>query len=109
MKKALVFTMLFLMFNRGTGFAQRQEVIDSLHVQLASSGNDTSRIYAHIDLCYTYRLGNADSSLFYGQQALDLAQKINYPPGEILARGFMSITMGQLGKFAGALQTAFKA
>jgi signal transduction histidine kinase len=100
---------VLLSFVWSIGFTQTREAIDNLHHQLAIAKDDTSRIKVQIGLCFVYRLGNADSSLFYGQQALVLAQKTNYVPGEILARGFLSITAGQMGKFAEALEIAFKA
>jgi hypothetical protein len=76
---------------------------------LATAKDDRGRIHAQIDLCSTYRLGNTDSSVYYGQVALSLAQKINYPTGEILALSFMSITLGQVGNLSTALEMAFKA
>ncbi|MFI5185318.1 MAG: ATP-binding protein [Chitinophagales bacterium] len=102
-------TIFLLCFLCCQGITQTREAISKLYDQLATAKDDTSRVYANIDLCYAYRLGNADSSLFFGQQALVLAQKINDLPGEILARGFLSITTGQLGKYAEALEMAFKA
>jgi two-component system NtrC family sensor kinase len=92
-----------------TGFAQNQKRIDSLHHQLAIAKDDRSRINAQIELCSTYRLGNTDSSIYYGQVALRSAQEINYPEGEILALSFMSITLGQTGNLSRALEMAFKA
>jgi two-component system, NtrC family, sensor kinase len=91
------------------GFSQTREAIDNLHHQLAIAKNDTSRIQAQILLCLLYRLGNTDSSILYGQQALKSAQQINYPRGEMLALGFMSITMQQMGNLPRALEMAFKA
>jgi signal transduction histidine kinase len=91
------------------GFAQTRAAIDDLHHQLAIAKDDTSRIWAQAYLCLSYRLGNTDSSIFYGLQALNSAQRINYPVGEILALGFMSITMVQMGNLPKALEMAFKA
>jgi len=108
MIKTFIFTFLFA-FICSIGFTQTREAIDSLHHQLATAKDDTSRIQIQIQLCYFYRLGNADSSVFYGQQAFESAQKINYSKGEILSLGFMSITMGQLGNFPKALEMSFKA
>ncbi|HEY5407965.1 MAG TPA: tetratricopeptide repeat protein [Ginsengibacter sp.] len=109
MKKTFILTGLLLLFKWCTIFAQSTGVIDSLHHQLATSIDDTSRIKSQIQLCYFYRLGNADSSVFYGEQAFESARKINYAPGEILSLGFMSITMGQLGNLSKALEMSFKA
>ena len=104
------FTATFLVFlSCTTGFTQSQKLIDSLHHQLETAKDDRSRIHAQIELCSTYRLGNTDSSVYYGQVALSSAQKINYPLGEILALSFMSITLGQTGNLSSALEMAFKA
>ena len=92
-----------------TGFTQSQKFIDSLHHRLAMAKDDRSRIHAQIDLCSNYRLGNTDSSVYYGQEALRSAQKINYPIGEVFALSFMSITLGQTGDLSRALEMAFKA
>jgi signal transduction histidine kinase len=104
------FTAIILAFlSCVTGFTQNQKLIDSLHHQLAIAKDDRSRIHAQIDLCSNYRLGNTDSSIYYGQVALRSAQEINYPEGEILALSFMSITLGQVGNLSKSLEMAFKA
>jgi len=92
----------------GIGFAQTRKAIDDLHHQLAIAKDDTSQIQAQVLLCLLYRLGNTDSSILYGQKALKSAQQINYSRGEMLALGFMSITMQQMGNLPKALEMAFK-
>lgn len=91
------------------GFAQTNEAIARLQHQLANSKDDTSRINAQIALCLLYRLGNTDSSLMYGQQALESAEKINYIPGQIAALGFISIVAEQRGNLPKSLESGFKA
>ena len=108
MMKTFRFTIL-LAFAWNIGFAQTKEAIDSLHHQLAIAKDDTSRVKAQVFLCLAYRLGNTDSSLFYGQQALTAARQINYPAGEILALSFLSYTTQQMGNLPKALELAFKA
>ena len=108
MIKTVTFTFL-LAFAWNISFNQTREAIDNLQHQLSIAKDDTSRIKAQAYLCLLYRLGNTDSSLLYGQQALKSARQINYPMGEILALGFMSITMEQIGNLPKALEMAFKA
>ena len=108
MIKSFLFTIFFLMVC-SIGFTQTREAIDNLQHQLAIAKDDTSRIKVQAYLCLLYRLGNTDSSLLYGQQALKSARQINYPTGEILALSFMSITMEQMGNLPKALEMAFKA
>ncbi len=108
MIKALVINFLLVVAST-IGFTQTRDAIEDLQHQLAIAKDDTSRIHAQIDLCYIYRLGNTDSSLLFGQHALKLSEKINYPKGEILALSFMSLAMQQLGNLPKALEMAFKA
>jgi two-component system NtrC family sensor kinase len=108
MKKAFALGII-LSLAWSIAFTQTKEAIDNLHHQLAIAKDDTSRIKVQAYLCLLYRLGNTDSSIFYGQQALKSAQRINYLRGEILALGFMSITMEQMGNLPKALEMAFKA
>ena len=102
-------TIVFLSLIGCVGFTQTRVAIDSLNHQIEIAKDDTSRIKAQAFLCLLYRLGNTDSSIYYGQQALKSAQQINYPEGEILALGYMSITMEQIGNLSKALEMAFKA
>ena len=98
------FTLIVLFaFLRSIGLTQTREAIDDSHHQLAIAKDDTSRIQALAHLCLLYRLGNTDSSILYGQQALKSAQQINYPRGEIMSLGFMSIKMQQLGNLPKSL------
>ena len=108
MAKTFFFT-LWILIAFNPGFSQTKETVDSLQHQLTHAKDDTSRIKQQAFLCLLYRLGNSDSSLFYGQQALESARKINYVQGEILALSFMSITLEQMGNLPKALETAFKA
>jgi signal transduction histidine kinase len=108
MRKEFVFILLFA-FVLNFGFAQTRQAVDSLHRQLASAKDDTSRINAQIALCLLYRLGNTDSSLMYGKQALESAERINYIPGQISALGFMCIVTEQRGNLPKSLELGFKA
>ncbi|TMI81457.1 MAG: hypothetical protein E6H10_11660, partial [Bacteroidetes bacterium] len=82
MIKPIKFTFLFLCL-WGQSFTQTRQTIDSLRNQLTIAKDDTSRNNALIGLCYSYRLGNTDSSLFYGELALESAQQTDYHKGEI--------------------------
>ena len=101
--------LILLLFLSNFAITQTPEAIKNLQHQIAIAKDDTSRINQQAYLCLLYRLGNSDSSLFYGQQALVSARKINYVPGEVLALQFMSITLEQMGNLPKALETAFKA
>ena len=105
----ILIIIIFLLIGSGIGYGQTKEAIDNLHQQLANAKDEIGRVDALVNLCLLHRLGNTDSSLLYGQQALTIAQKIKYPKGEVLALSFMSITVGQLGDLPRGLEMAFKA
>ncbi|MGH2565068.1 MAG: tetratricopeptide repeat protein, partial [Ginsengibacter sp.] len=107
MKKKFIIIILFSIA-WGICFSQTREAIDSLQHQLAIAKDDTSRINAQTDLCLLYRLGNTDSSLLYGQQALKSAQKIKYLKGEISALSFMCIVTEQQGNLPKSLELGFR-
>lgn len=105
-----VFSFILLLTLSGiTGSAQTPEEIDTLENQLRFSRNDTERINIEVRLSYLYHLGNGDSSILYGRQAVELARKIHYPEGEISALSFIALSMEQLGNYPGALQLGFRA
>jgi two-component system NtrC family sensor kinase len=108
MTKKFTFTFLFLLVCN-FAFTQTRKAIDSLQDQLANAKDDTSRINAQIALCLFYRLGNTDSSLVYGQQAMESAEKIKYIRGQISVLGFMCIVMEQRGNLPKSLELGFKA
>jgi two-component system, NtrC family, sensor kinase len=91
------------------GSTQTRQAIDSLHHQLTRATDDIGRINAQVALCLLHRLGNTDSSLIYGQQALETAIRINYFQGQISALGFMAIVMEQQGNLPKSLELGFKA
>jgi signal transduction histidine kinase len=63
---------------------KKLEYIDSLKQELLQAEQDTSRALLMAELGSIYRM-LSDSSLLYGQKALKLSEKINYPKGEALA------------------------
>ncbi|HJS56134.1 MAG TPA: tetratricopeptide repeat protein, partial [Chitinophagaceae bacterium] len=108
MKKSLTFTFLLLCLIPDKAFGQTRRVIDSLHHILATVKDNKSRILVKTELCAEYRLAYPDSSNFYGQQALQEARQINYPDGEILALGFLSVNLEGMGDYPKALEMGFK-
>jgi two-component system NtrC family sensor kinase len=104
------FALILVVFlSQSIGFTQTKEDVHRLHLQLANAQDDTSRINAQIALCLSYRLGNTDSSLAYGQQALESAERIKYIRGQISALGFMCIVTEQRGNLPKSLELGFKA
>lgn len=74
-------TRFVLLFVLVTTFAKAQP-IDSLRTLLNNTSlPDTMRISVMDELCYVYVLSNQDSSIYFGEQAVALARKINYKKG----------------------------
>jgi signal transduction histidine kinase len=90
-------------------FTQSKETIDRLQQKLSLAKTDKDRVDVFVDLCASYRLGNSDSSLFYGQKGLELSQQIKYPKGEVLCLSFMGVTMRGMGNLPKGLEMSFKA
>src|SRR5689334_2537746 len=109
MIKPLTFLFLLCFCTCEAGLTQTRDAIDSLHRQLTAAKDDTSRINAQIALCLLHRLGNTDSSVLYGQQALESSRRIHYLPGEIQALAFMCIVAKQQGNLPKSLEMGFEA
>ena len=92
-----------------SGLSQTKQIIDSLHDQLAMARNETTRIEALVQLCLFHRLGNTDSAMLYGGEALKEAETANYVRGQIEALGFMCIVKEQQGNLARSLELGFRA
>ncbi|MBK8425665.1 MAG: tetratricopeptide repeat protein [Lewinellaceae bacterium] len=72
------------------GFAQDGELsIDSLKHQLGVAKDDTNRILKMAEICHLYGYTNYDSAMVYGQRALELSDRNNFPRGK--ARVFFSL------------------
>lgn len=60
---------------------------------------DTLLVKAYSDLCWEYRFKSADSSLMFGNRALDLAKKLNYRQGIAQAYNDMAIIFIDKGNY----------
>ena len=90
MKRNLIFYLLIL--NGTTALSQNLTAIDSLRNLLQNSSQDTIRALALRELCIEYRNINSDSSLVFGQQALSLSEKIDFPRGQARSFGALAGT-----------------
>jgi two-component system NtrC family sensor kinase len=106
MIKTFLFTMLFIL-TASVGIAQNKYT-DSLKHQLALAKDDTSRALVMAELCYFFRYSSTDSSLYYGEKALTLSQKLKFWKGEANSLNRMGLTMREKGDFPKALELQFK-
>lgn len=92
-----VLTLIFIVIAL-PGFTQ----FDSLKRVAASHPQDTLRVKALADLCYNFLPVNQDSSIFFGEQAVALADKIDFKKGAAQSRS----DLGLAYYFKGDLQKA---
>ena len=78
--KRIVFTSFFI-FLVLAGFTQNPHTA-SLKQELLQAKDDTSRVLLMSSISSSYRFSKFDSSLWYGQQGLQLARHIRYIKGE---------------------------
>ncbi|MDP9229262.1 MAG: two-component sensor histidine kinase, partial [Bacteroidota bacterium] len=77
--------------------------------QLTIAKDDTSRVLVMAELCYFFRYTNIDSSMFYGQSSLALAQQIKFPRGESNALNRLGLALREKGDLSKSLELQFKA
>jgi hypothetical protein len=82
---------------------------DSLLRELSKAKHDTGRVLLMANISESYRWSNPDSAMYFGQKALDLARKINFPRGEASALISTSVVNRELGNLAKALDLATQA
>jgi two-component system, NtrC family, sensor kinase len=107
MIKTFTLALLFVIANKN-GLAQNKYT-DSLLHQLAGVKNDTSRVLIMSDLCYFHRYTNIDSSMFYGNKAVALAQQIKFLRGEADALNKLGLSWREKGDLPKSLELQFKA
>ena len=91
------------------GYAQDRQIIDSLKHELAVAKHDTNRVLLMCEITRVYRTGNADSTLYYGHKALELANKSNFLRGKVQSMIYLSYGYGLSGKLPKTLELLLKA
>lgn len=81
------------------GFTQ----IDSLKRTASSGAHDTLRVQALTDLCYTFLSINPDSSIHFGEQAVVLADKIDFKKGSASSRSDLGLAYYYKGDLSKAV------
>jgi tetratricopeptide (TPR) repeat protein len=107
MKKLFFFSLVLL---SAVKFAHAQQrTADSLKREINRSRQDTAEVVLLNRLSTFYTYSYPDSALQYDEQALRLAQKLDFIVGEIWACNHMGEALGAKGEFANALETDLKA
>jgi signal transduction histidine kinase len=99
--------LLFFFLSLSLVFAQRTK-IDSLHNQIRNySAQDSVKVELLIDLAYRYYQSYPDSTLFFAQKGLTLAERLKYKKGIGRAYNRIAIAYSVKGKYAEALTFYF--
>ena len=104
-------TSLILLFSLIIGFAQAMEILDSTHsgLTLENIPQDTNRVNALIRKSQTYYFSKPDSCLYFAQQAVELAHKLNFTKREIQALQIQGEAYRFLGDYPKSLESQFLA
>ncbi len=106
MRKYLVLFLLNVFVTAAIGQTKR---IDSLKQELNKAKEDTIKVKILVRLGGSYTYSYADTALVYAQQALQLAQRLNYEPGIANAQITMCSALTNIGNYPLALNYGFKA
>ena len=82
--------------------------IDSLRGQLAAAPSDTGRVLLLAQLAYEHTQTDPLATISFGQQALQLAQRLHFRRGECLALIRLCSGMREAGNYPGALQMGLR-
>jgi two-component system, NtrC family, sensor kinase len=101
--------LLFLFFSFIKISAQQKSYGDSLKQELAVAKEDTNKVKLLIALGGVYQWSYPDSGILYGQEALQLAEKLNFVDGEIGAYRTAIQAFSGKGNYPKALEAGLKA
>ncbi len=86
-----------------------QKQLDSLQVALKNAANDTIRMDVYYQLGLFYNEINRDSSLFYLDQSIPIAQKLKLKLNEAQALDNKGYMLMHLGNYPRSLETFLQA
>ncbi|HKO81374.1 MAG TPA: ATP-binding protein [Chitinophagaceae bacterium] len=102
--------LLLISLSSLTAYGQHLGKIDSLKKVLKEQKNDTNKVKSLYNLSFSYVAGSyPDTALVYSQQALDLAEKLNYEPGIFWSEITLCESLAILGNHPLSLEHSFKA
>ena len=109
MKKVLLISFICAtLFNSSFGQFSPEE-IKNLKEQLSNAMHDSARLNLYAGLAYGYRFSNIDSSLFYTDQTIALADQNNLPSIKAQMLSLKGATVLEAGKLPESLQFQFEA
>src|SRR6187399_122255 len=109
MKKAIFFFLLTFSAFQYTFSQSSREQIDSFRNQILAVGDDSMKANLMFQLANGFRFSNTDSSLFYSDKAIELADKLDWPDLKANAISLKGATLLEMGKLPESLQSQFEA
>src|SRR5688572_2634450 len=108
MKTLAVILITILSINGAKAQQSNQFKIDSLKNELTIAKEDTNKVDLLLTLSQFYVQSSVDTGIAYAQQALDLAEKVNFQEGILYAEGSLSTSLTTSGNYPLGLDHAFK-
>jgi signal transduction histidine kinase len=109
MKKVLILSAVTLVFQLNVLSQNTPEQINAFKKQLLSEKNDSARLQLYIDIANGFRFSNIDSSLYFTDMAIGLAEKLNAPFIKAHMFSLKGATNLEAGKIPESLQLQFDA
>jgi signal transduction histidine kinase len=107
MIRIIILVSLFA-FTCSVGITQNKYT-DSLNRKLILAKDDTSRVLLMSDLSFFYRYSNLDSSAFYANRALALAEQVKFLRGKANALDILGLVVREKGDLPKSLDLQFSA
>lgn len=106
-RKAILLMTIYSLFSSAT-YAQNPW-LDSMHSVADVQKEDINKVWTLITLSEAYKFTYADSGLYYGRQALSLAEKLKFDVGIFWSIVAIDKSLYTLGNYSLELDYAFKA
>src|SRR5918993_3151345 len=90
--------------SRIDSFTQMQSphLVDSLTKLMSSSKADSNRVLIIHQLCYPLLFSRPDSSMYFAQEGLKLAEAINFTKGQVLCKADIAAVWWIMGDYSKA-------
>jgi signal transduction histidine kinase len=106
MSQRLLGSLFCLLLIHIQGFAQDKNLVDSLLRELNNRPTDSIKVKILAELAILYSGNDAFTAIKYGNQGLEIAEKINYSYGKVLLLRNLSLAYFTKSDFNNALQYA---
>ncbi len=107
LKKLIFFSIVFMLTHCSFGQLSNENIEQGKRL-LQTAKHDSIRIKILFELAYGYRFSNIDSSLFYSDKAIELADKNNLPRIKAEMLSLKGATVLEAGKLPESLKFQFE-